>query len=170
MTKRVAKIQDGTQACFAFILPHNKSLDFAAALHGMRHGLGLTCFQRIDIGFNPIKKRHVGDGAIFDDFSQARAELTSRQSFQNTQVADHSLRLIKSPNHVLAHGMVDGCFAAHRRVHLRQQSGWHLHKGHTSHEAGRCKTRHVADHATAKGKQNSFAITSLAEQAVKDKV
>ena len=66
--------------------------------------------------------------------------------------------------------MVDGCFAAHRRVHLRQQSGWHLHKGHTSHEAGRCKTRHVADHATAKGKQNSFAITSLAEQAVKNKV
>ena len=24
----------------------------------------------------------------------------------------------------------------------------HLHKGHTSHEAGRCKTRHVADHTT----------------------
>ena len=83
VAKRVAEIQDGPQTRLSLILPHHESLDFTTALHSMRHGPSFTGLQGSQVDINPIKKRHVGDGSIFDDFGQASAEFACWQSFQN---------------------------------------------------------------------------------------
>ena len=136
----------------------------------MRHGLGITSFQGVHVGVNPIKKCHVSDRAVFDNFGQSSTEFAIWQSFQNTQIAHYPLRLVKRANHVLAHGVIDGRFAAHGRIDLRQQRCGHLNKGHASHETGGSKARHIADNTTAQCKQNCFAIASTTEQGVKNKV
>ena len=136
----------------------------------MRHGLRLAGFERLDVGFNPIKERHVGNGAVLDDFGQARTQFACRQSLQHCQITDHTLRLVKRANHVFAHGVVDGCFATHRRINLCQQGGWHLHEGHAAHETGCGKTRHVAHHTAAQCKQHGLAIAGLPQQAVKNQI
>ena len=46
--------------------------------------------------------------------------------------------------------MVDACFAANRRVNLRQQSGWHLDKRRAALIARRRKPGHIPHHAPAK--------------------
>jgi hypothetical protein len=66
--------------------------------------------------------------------------------------------------------MVDGRFAAHGRVHLRQQGGGHLHKRHTAHETGGGKAGHVAHHATAQCEQDGFAVAAVAQQGVKNQI
>jgi hypothetical protein len=66
------------------------------------------------VGVNPIQKLHVGDGAVFDDFGQARAHFALGQGLQRIKVAHHALRLVKRANHVFADGVVDGGFATYR--------------------------------------------------------
>ena len=66
--------------------------------------------------------------------------------------------------------MVDGGFAADRRIDLRQQRGGHLHKRHAAHIAGGGKAGHVANHPAAQRKQHRFAIAPVAQQGVKNQV
>ena len=66
--------------------------------------------------------------------------------------------------------MVDGRFAAHRRIDLRQQRGRHLHKRHTAHIAGSGEARHVTDHAAAQGEQHGLAVAAVLQQGVEDQV
>ena len=66
--------------------------------------------------------------------------------------------------------MIDGRFAAHRRIDLRQQRGGDLDKRHTPHKAGCCEARHIAYDATAQCEQDCFAIASQAKQFIENKV
>ena len=66
--------------------------------------------------------------------------------------------------------MVDGRFAAHRRIHLRQQRGRHLHKRHTAHVARSGKARHVAHHPAAQRKQHGLAVAAVLQQGIKYQV
>ena len=45
-----------------------------------------------------------------------------------------------------------------------------MDKGHTAHVTRSRKTRHIADHPAAQGKQHSLAITSIFKQGVKNKL
>ena len=167
VAKGVAKIQNRPQARLALVLPHHPGLDFTTALHRVHQGLRIARHQGVDVGLNPVQKHHVGNRSVFDDFSQARTHLARGQCLQAAQVADHARRLVKRANHVFAQGMVDSRFAADRRVHLRQQGGGHLHKGHAAHVASRRKAGHVAHHAAAQREQHSLAVTALRQQHVK---
>ena len=66
--------------------------------------------------------------------------------------------------------MVDGGFATHRRIHLRQQRSGHLHKRHTTHVAGGGKTGHVTHHTAAQGEQHGLAVGTTLQQRVKNQV
>src|SRR5690606_12166457 len=54
--------------------------------------------------------------------------------------------------------------ATHAGVHLGQQRGGHLHKGHAAHVAGGGKTGHVANHAAAQGVQHRLAVSGFFQQ------
>ena len=79
-------------------------------------------------------------------------------------------RLVEGADHVFAQWVVDGGFAAHRGVHLRQQRGGQLHKGHATHVAGGSKAGDIAHHTTAQGEQHGFAIAAVLQQGIKNQV
>ena len=170
VAKGVAEVEDGAQACFLFINAHNRRLDLARPRHGMRQGCGLVSQQGRHLEFKPVQQRHVGNGPVFDDLGQAGTQLAHRQAGQGLQVADHTRGLVKGADHVLAQRVVDGGFATHRRIHLGQQRGGHLDKGHTAHVAGGGEARHVAHHTTAQRHEHGLAVTAAGEQVVKDEV
>ena len=136
----------------------------------MRQRLRVARHQRVEVIVDPVEKRHVRNRAVFDDLGQARAHFALGQGLQGVEVADHAVRLVKRANHVLANGVVDGGFTAHRRVHLREQGRGHLHKGDATHVASGGKPSHVAHHAAAQSEQHGFAVSALAQQGVKNEV
>ena len=170
MAKGVAEIQNGAQAVVALVLRHHPGLDLATAFDGVGQRTGVARHQGTDVGLNPVQKRQVGNRAVFDDFGQPGADFALCQGVNGVQIAHHQQRLVKRADHVLAHWVVDGGFAADRRVHLRQQRGGHLHKGHAAHVAGSSKAGHVADHPATEREQYGFAVAAVAEQAVKNQV
>ena len=124
-------------------------LDLATALDRFPNSGGLTGKESVDIGFDPVQKRHVGNRPAFEASSQPGAELPGRKRFKKIQSAHHQLRLIKRATHIFAQRVVDSRYAAHSRVNLRQQRGRHLHKRHAAHVTDSSKTRHIADHTAA---------------------
>ena len=170
VTEGVAVIQYGADAAFFFVLPHHPGLDFAAAAHRCGQRLWVAGQQRGQMGFDPVQKRHVCNGAVLDDFGQTRAQLALGQRFQCVQVSHHQLRLVERTDHVLAQRVVDGGFAAHAAVHLRQQRGGHLYKRHAAHVASGGKAGHVAHHAAAQGVKHGFAVSGAAQQLVVNQV
>ena len=88
-------------------------LDLATALDGVRKSGGLTGKESVDIGFNAVQKRLVGNRPVFDAFSQPGAQLRGRKRFKKIQSAHHQLRLIKRATHIFAQRVVDSRYAAH---------------------------------------------------------
>ena len=66
--------------------------------------------------------------------------------------------------------MVDTSLAAHGRIHLGQQRGRHLDKGHTPHIAGCSVASHVAHHTTSRCKQDGLAVAAILQERIKDQV
>ena len=66
--------------------------------------------------------------------------------------------------------MIDSSLSAHAGVHLRQQRGRDLHKGHATHVAGCCKARHIANHTATQCKQHGLAVAAMAQQCIKNLV
>ena len=170
MAEGVAEVEDGAQPAFAFVLAHHPRLDLAAAAHGMGQRIGVARQQIVEVGFDPGEELDVGDRPVLDDLGQPGAQLAQRQRAQRVQVADHALRLVERADHVLADRVVDGGLAAHRRIHLRQQRGRHLHERHAAHVARGGKAGHVADHPAAQREEHGLAVAAVAEQAVEDQV
>ena len=71
----VAEVEDGAQAAFLLVLAHHPGLDLATAAHGGSQQHGVAGQQTGNVGLDPVKKRHVGNRAVLDDFGQARAQL-----------------------------------------------------------------------------------------------
>ena len=63
-------------------------------------------------------------------------------------------------------GMIDGGLAAHRRVHVRQQRGRHLHEIDAALIAGRDKARQIADHPAAQRQHDAIAPEAIGDHDV----
>ena len=109
-------------------------------------------------------------GPVLDHLGQPGGDLARRQRVQRVQVGHHPQRLVEGADHVLAQRVVDRRFAAHRRIHLRQQRGGHLHEGHAAHVAGRREAGQVPDHAAAEGEQDGAPVAAVLQQGVEDEV
>ena len=166
----MAEIEDGPETRFTLILADHKGLDLAAALNSMRQRYAVSSTQGIDVGFDPAEKIHVGNRAVFDDLCQPGTEFARRQSFEQVKVANHALRLVKSADHVFTQRVVDRRLTTHRRIDLRQQRRWNLHKRHAAHIAGRGKAGHVAHHTAAQSKQHGLAVAAVLQQCVKNQL
>ncbi len=170
MPEGMAEIKDGAQALLPFILTDDPGLDFTTAPDGMRQRHGVARKQGIHIGFNPVKEIKVGDGPVLDNLGQTCTQFAGGQGVQHVQVTHDQLWLVKRANHVLAKRMVDGRLAAYRGIDLGQQGRGYLHKRHTAHVTRRSKTGHVTNHATAQRKQDSFPVTAVFQQRVKNQL
>ena len=170
MAKCVAKIQDGTQARFLFVLPNHPCLDLAATPNGVCKRAAVTAEQGIHGGLEPCEELHVRNRPVFDDLRQTGAELARRQRIKRRKVTHHQKGLVKGPDHVLAQRVVDGRLASHRRVHLGQQCGGHLHERHATHVCCSRKPRHITDHAPTQGKKHRLAVASVFQQCVKNQI
>ena len=69
VSKGVTKIQNRTQALLSLELPNDRRLDLATALDSVRKSGGLAGKESVDIGFDPVQKRHLGNRPVFDAFS-----------------------------------------------------------------------------------------------------
>jgi hypothetical protein len=78
--------------------------------------------------------------------------------------------LVKRPDHVLAHWMIDACLATDRRIHLREQRRRNLDKRHASHVAGGGESCHVTHHPAAKRVHDRLAIAAVLQQRIEDQV
>ena len=119
VAERVAEIQQGAPAVgLKLVSGHHLRLDLTGAANRLRERSGITLVQRLDIGFQPVKKIPVQRNTILDDFGQPGAVFTQRQRGQRVGVDDHQFGLIKRANHVFAERMVDGGLAADRGINL----------------------------------------------------
>ena len=78
----VAEIENGANATFAFILTNHPGFDFATAFDRISQRLRVACQQFVQMLFDPIEKRHVGDRPVLDDLGQTGAEFARRQGLQ----------------------------------------------------------------------------------------
>ena len=168
VAKGVAEVEDGAQAGFALVARDDAGLDLAASLHGVREGGGVAGAQLLHVAFEPGEELHVGDGAVLDNFGQPGGQLARGQGAQRAEVAHDGARLVEGANEVLALRMVDGGFAAHGRVHLRQQRGGHLHEADAAHVARGGKASHVAHDAAAERVNHALAVGAGLHQGVED--
>ena len=86
--------------------------------------------------------------------------------FKVSGIGEYGRGLMKGTNEVLAARMIDAGLAAHRRVHLGQQGGRHLHEGDAALVTGSGESGHVADHATAQRDDAGIAAESICDQHV----
>ena len=166
MAERMPQVQPGADAAFGFVGGDDFSLHLAAVIHRLRQQIGLLCHQPGHIAFQPVQKFRIAQHAVFDHFGHAGGKLARRQSGQNIQIGKHRLRLVKRADHILAQRMIDGGFAAHRRIDLAQQCGRYLDKGRAALVGGGGKPDRIADYAAAERNQRRAAFGPVFQQFV----
>ena len=114
-------------------------------------------------------KIRITNQAILDHFRITGGQFTRRQGLQHPRINQHQTRLIERTDHVLAAGMIDGCLAPHRGIHLGQQGGGHLYEVNAALVAGCREADHIADHPPPQCNQGGGARVTLAHQRIKDR-
>ncbi len=114
VTEGVPEVQDGAQPGFTLVLPYHPGLDLAAAFDRVGQSTGISRGERFHVPLDPVEEGHVGNRAVLDHFGQPCTEFAGGQGGERVQVAEHPLRLVKSPDHVFAQRVVDGRLATDR--------------------------------------------------------
>ena len=68
------------------------------------------------------------------------------------------MRLVEGADQILSERMIDPDLAANRRIHLGQKRGRDVHERDAAQVAGRGKSGHVADDASAECDERRLAI------------
>ena len=110
----VAEVENRPQALFTLVLADHPGLDLAAALDGIRQGRFVARQQVVEMGFDPAEKGFIGNRAVLDHLGQPGRQLALRQGVERVQIGNHTGRLVKRANHVLAQWMVDRRLATDR--------------------------------------------------------
>src|SRR5204863_6161944 len=100
MTDRVAKVQNGAQSGFCFVLSDEFGFYFAAAGNNSRENSRIAAQHRAQIAFQISKERRIVYDSVLDDLRQASAKLAIRQRFQNIEITNYQTRLIKGADKV----------------------------------------------------------------------
>jgi hypothetical protein len=170
VAEAVAKIEQGANTGFFFVLRHDLRLVFDRTANQVVQRGGVARGGGVRPLLQPVEKGGVADGAVLDDFGQARAVLPGGQGVQRGGVYEHGAGLVKGADQVLALDVIDSRLAADRGVHLRQQGRRRLQETHAPHVAGRREAGDVADHAAAQGDQRRVTAGLHADQLVDDPV
>ena len=170
VAKGVAQVKQGAHAGFFFVLANNIRLHLAAVADGFGQGGTVAGTQCVDVLLQPGQKLHIAQQRVFDHFGQAGGQLARGQGVQHGHVGQHCARLVKRADHIFAQRVIDGGFAAHRGIHLRQQGGGNLDERRAALVAGGGKAGHVANHPAAQRNQRGLAFGAPAQQGVKDQV
>ena len=162
----VAKIEQLAHARLGFIFHHDGRLRGARARNRIAGRFGFQRQNLLAMLCQPVEERRVIDEAVFHDLGIACLQLPFRQGSQQRGIRNHETRLIESADQVLAARGIHRRLSAHRRIHLRQQCGRHLHETHAAlHQAGR-QPAHVSDHAAAECNQRIAPVRSARQQPV----
>ena len=102
-------------------------------------------------GMGGQKERCVPDAAVFDDLRHAVGKGGVGQGIQRRRVHEHQFGLVEGSGQIFPRFQVNGHLAAHRRIHLGQQSGGDLDQVHPPQDGGCGKARQVPHHAAAQG-------------------
>ena len=147
----VAKVEDHAQAGVVLVLLHHGGLGPQAmvqdGVHVLHEGLPAPGGAVLQEG----KEGLVPDAAVLDHLPQAVPPDLIAEGAQGVRVQDHQPGLIESPHQVFALGQVHGHLAPHGGIHLGQQGGGHLHKGHAPQKGSRRQPGQVAHDPAAQG-------------------
>ena len=170
MAEGMTEIQDRPQPALALVALDHRGLDLARARHSIDQRARIAGPQGRHVTLDRIEVGSIGNRPMLDHFGQPGRQLALGQGHQGIDIDQHQPRLVKGADHVLAKRMIDAGLAPNRRIDLRQQGGWHLHKIDATLIDRRRKTRHVADHAAADRHQQRPAIEARLEQRIEDQV
>ena len=118
----------------------------------------------------PVEETRVSDQSVFSDLGEPRPDLTRRQGRQHIGVGNHTPRLIKSADHILTETVINACLTANRRVDLREECRWDLHKVDAAQIRCRRKAGNVTDNSPTKSDKRGVAVIFIAEQKVVNSV
>ena len=131
MPNGVAKVEDVADAEFVeFVLGDNVGFELHAAGNDVDEGLGILREQFFQsAAFEVVKEGAGAYGAVFDDFSGARAQFASGEGLERGEVAEDEPWLGEGAHDVFDAPKIDGHLAANARVYGREQGGGHLDEG-----------------------------------------
>ncbi len=141
----VAEVQDHPQSGVQLVLRDYFSLDITAGIQNVfnvRHELGAG-----GAGSEELEEAGVPDAAVLDHLRHAVHEHGQGQGVQRVRVHEHQPGLVEGPGQVLAVLQVHRHLAAHAAVHLGQQGGGDLDKGHPPEDGGGGEARQIPHHA-----------------------
>ena len=170
VAKGVSKVEGGTHTRLAFIGADHFGLGRARTLNGGSQGNLIEATQGVHVVFQPGQERLVANQPVLDDFRQPCGQFAGRKGIEGLRIDQHQIGLIEGTDHVLAQRMVDPGFAAHGRINLREQGGWHLDKVDTALIASGGKPGHVTNHATTKGNHRGAPVMAGCEQAIENQL
>ena len=162
----VAEVEDHAATLLALVFGDHLGLDLAGTSYGVDQAHRVPAQQIVHVRLEPGEECRIGDDPVLDDLRQAGPELAFGKGCQHTHVGDHRPRLIEGADQVLSAGMIDRGLAAHGGIHEGEQRGRDLHQAHAALVGGGGESRHVADHAAAKGDHRRRAVVALVDQRV----
>jgi len=162
---RVAVVQEGAAAGFAFIFGDDGGLDGDRAGDQVGRGEGRAidggCFEVADEGL-------VEDEAVLEEFGPAVAELAVGEGAEEEGVDDDGARLREGADEVLAAGVVDAGFAADGSVGHGEEGGGRVEEGDAAEDGGCGEPGEVGDDAAAEGDDEVRPLNPVVDEEVVD--
>jgi len=124
----------------------------------MLHGGGVLFHSPFQILLQPAKKFFLRNNTVLDYLGHPRPYFPLVKGLQGGKVGHHHCGLIKGAYYIFAPGVVYRHLPTHTAVHLGQQCGGYLHKGHSPEVGGGHKTRQIPHHTSSQGNNGSFSV------------
>src|ERR1019366_1410877 len=160
MANRVPQVQDHSEAGLALVDIHHFGLHADRRSNHFFQRLRVPPQHIFGMLLHKAQQRPVADNPRLYALHQPGAQLAIRQGPEHSDICKHRERMVKAAEKVFTLGQIHAGLAAHRTVHLREESGGNLNVGDSTH-VGRCqKSAHIADNSAAKGYQERAAITA----------
>src|SRR4030065_143707 len=125
----MSEVQYRAYPLFPFVPAHDLGLYGAGHLYGLYY-LFAGLKELAGVLLEKFEKRAVPDDAVLYHLGEPGPQFPFVEGLQYIRVYEYRPGLIERADKVLAPGVVDGRFAAHRAVHLRKERRGHLYKRH----------------------------------------
>src|ERR1035438_9611815 len=160
MANRVPQVQDHSEAGLALVDIHHLGLHADRRCNHFFQRLRVPPQHIFGMLLHKAQQRPVADNPRLYALHQPGAQLAIRQGPEHSDICEHRERMVKAAEKVFTLGQIHAGLAAHRAVHLREESGGNLNVRDSTHVRRCQKSAHIADNSAAKGYQERAAITA----------
>ena len=168
VSRRVAEVQNASQAGFSLVSRHDLGLDAARLGDDCGQRGRLVREDRRVILSDLVEEARARCHTVLDDLVKASAELPPGERCQHRRVDDDGVRLIERADQVLAERVIDPDLAPDGAVDLCQERGRDVHQCNAAQIGGSGESGHVADDAPSEGDERGGAVGLGLDQGIVD--